>query len=341
MGWRWPWAPAEDREAEGGYTGIISQLVELQAAGTTQQASATAAMEAAAGALSRAFMGAAVEGPPDVAAVVSPRALGQIGRDLVRVGESLHVIRMGGRGLRLLPASTWYWEGGADPADWTCTATTYGPSASETYRVPFDSVLFVAWGSPTARPYHGLGPGSWARDTARLMSNAERSLANEAGGPVAQLLPIPQDGGDGAEGEDADALAGLKADCRIREGKRAARGNDLGRMGRGCRERAAERLEGDAARAATPRGVRQGRGRFVLPVSRRGWRASRAVRRGRGRNRDARELAAMAHGGGAPARGATRNRTHGEIRDARLAQIRRLPDGHGFPLPSVREARRG
>ena len=87
MGWRWPWAPAEDREAEGGYTGIISQLVELQAAGTTQQASATAAMEAAAGALSRAFMGAAVEGPPDVAAAVSPRALGQIGRDLVRVGD--------------------------------------------------------------------------------------------------------------------------------------------------------------------------------------------------------------------------------------------------------------
>ena len=69
MGWRWPWAKAEDREAEGGYTGIISQLVELQAAGTTQQASATAAMEAAAGALSRAFMGAVVEAHP----TTSPR----------------------------------------------------------------------------------------------------------------------------------------------------------------------------------------------------------------------------------------------------------------------------
>ena len=216
---RWPWSKAEDRQATGGtYTSIVSALVDLQASGTTQATSATAAMEAAAGALSRAFMGAAVEGPPDVAAAVSPRALGQIGRDLVRVGESLHVIRMGGRGLRLLPASTWYWEGGADPADWLCTATTYGPSASETYRVPFDSVLFVTWGSPTARPYHGLGPGSWARDTARLMSNAERSLANEAGGPVAQLLPIPQDGGDGAEDDDADALAGLKADIKAAKG---------------------------------------------------------------------------------------------------------------------------
>ena len=219
---RWPWqARAEDREATGGYTGIISQLVELQAAGTTQQASATAAMEAAAGALSRAFMGAAVEAPPDIAEAITPRVLAQIGRDLVRVGESLHVIRMSGGRLHLFPASTWYWEGGANPRDWTCTATTYGPSDSETWRVPFDSVVFATWGSPTARPYHGLGPGSWARDTARLMSNAERSLADEAGGPVAQLLPIPQDGGDGAEDDDSDPLSGLKADVK------AAKGNAL------------------------------------------------------------------------------------------------------------------
>ena len=212
---RWPWS-TEDREAEGGYTGIISQLVELQAAGTTQQASATAGMEAAAGALSRAFMGATVEGPPDIAEAVSPRVLGQIGRDLVRVGESLHVIRMSGGRLHLFPASTWYFEGAADPRQWLCTATTYGPSDSETWRVPFASVLFVTWGNPTARPYHGLGPGAWARDTARLMSNAERSLANEAGGPVAQFLPIPQDGGDGDE--DTDPLAGLKSDVAKAKG---------------------------------------------------------------------------------------------------------------------------
>ena len=146
---------------------------------------------------------------------MSPRVLSQIGRDLVRVGESLHVIRMSGGRLRLFPASTWYWGGTADPDGRLCTATTYGPSDSETYRVPYSSVLFVTWGSPTARPYHGLGPGSWARDTARLMSNAERSLANEAGGPLAQLLPVPQDGGDGG---DADPLAPLKTDIKNAKG---------------------------------------------------------------------------------------------------------------------------
>ena len=213
---RWPWSKPETREAVGGYTQIISQLIGAQAAGTTQQASATAAIEAAAGALSRAFMAATIEGPDDIAEAVSPRCLAQIGRDLVRVGESLHVIRYMGGKLQLIPSSTWYWEGNADPATWLCTATAYGPSGSSTWRVPMDSVVFVAWGSPTARPYHGLSPSSWSADTSRLMANAERSLADEAGGPVAQLLPVPQDGGDGADG---DPLAGLKTDIKDAAGK--------------------------------------------------------------------------------------------------------------------------
>ena len=189
----WPFnRKAEMREAAGGYTEIISRLIESQATGTTQQASATAAMEAAAGLLSRAFASATVDAPDDIAEAVSPRCLAQIGRDLVRVGETLHVIRMSGGRLRLFPASTWYWQGEADPADWTCTASVYGPSGSSTWRLPQSSVVFVAWGSPTARPYHGIGPAAWAAETARLSGNAERSLADEAGGPVASLLTIPE-----------------------------------------------------------------------------------------------------------------------------------------------------
>ena len=215
---RWPWQPrTEDRQAVGGYTQIISALIGAQAAGTTQQASATAAVEAAAGALSRAFMAATVEGPADVVEAVSPRTLGQIGRDLIRVGESLHVVRyMGGR-LRLIPCSTWYWEGNADPSTWLATCTAYGPSGSSTWRVPMNSVVYVAWGSPTARPFHGLSPSSWSADTSRLMANAERSLADEAGGPLAQLLPVPQDGGDGGD-EGADPLSGLKSDIKDAKG---------------------------------------------------------------------------------------------------------------------------
>ena len=117
----------------------------------------------------------------------------------------------------LSPAATWYWEGNVNPADWLCTATAYGPSGSATWRVPESSVVFVRWGVPTSRPYHGLGPAQWAADTARLVANSERSLAEEAGGPVAQLLPVPQDGGAGDE--DTDPLANLKTDIGAAKGK--------------------------------------------------------------------------------------------------------------------------
>ena len=217
----WPFVrKAETRAAVGGYTEIISALIGAQAAGTTQQASATAALEACAGTLSRSLMAAKVEAPPDIAEAVSPRTLGQIGRDLVRIGESLHVIRYMSGKLRMIPCSTWYWQGDADPSTWSCTATAYGPSGSSTWRLPMDSVVFVAWGSPTARPYHGLSPSSWSADTARLMGNVERrnverSLADETGGPLAQLLPVPQDGGGDS---DTDPLGGLKTDIRNAKG---------------------------------------------------------------------------------------------------------------------------
>ena len=198
-------------------------------------------MEAAAGLLSRAFASATVDAPDDIAEAVSPRCLAQIGRDLVRVGESLHIIRMMGGRVRLVPASTWYWEGDADPATWLCTATAYGPSGSSTWRVPMDSVVFAAWGSPTARPYHGLGPATWAAETARLSANAERSLADEAGGPVAALLTVPE-GNDAGSDDDDDALAGLRSPTSRR---RAA--------GRCCWRRL--RAATARARARAPNGI--------------------------------------------------------------------------------------
>ena len=215
----WPFSrKTEVREATGGYTSIISALIEAQASGSTQQASATAALEAASGLLSRAFASATVDGPDDIVAALSPRTLAQIGRDLVRIGESLHVIRMSDGRLRLAPSSTWYFEGPENPSEWIATCTSYGPSGSSTWRVPMDSVVFVTWGSPTARPYHGLGPATWASETARLSANAERSLADEAGGPVAALLTIPE--GQDAGSEDADdALAGLRADIGKARGR--------------------------------------------------------------------------------------------------------------------------
>ena len=179
--------------------------------------SSTAAVEAASGALSRAFASAEIVGPSWVQETVTPGVLAQVGRDLIRNGDSMHVIRVGRDGMvRLIPAASWHWEGSHDPDSWTVRATAYGPSTSTTWNLPASGVVFVRWGSTPGQPYVGTGPTSWAHTTARLQSEAERSLADEAAGPLAQLLAIPADGGDDSV---EDPLKMLRADISGARGK--------------------------------------------------------------------------------------------------------------------------
>ena len=213
----WPWQGRERRDSGSDFSDAVVRLIEAQATGTAADASSTAAVEAASGALSRAFASAEVVGPAWVQEAVTPGVLAQIGRDLIRSGDSMHVIRMGADGMvRLIPASSWHWEGSHDPETWTVRATAYGPSTSTTWSLPAAGVVFVRWGSNPGQPYVGVAPTSWAHTTARLGSEVERSIADEAAGPLAQLLAVPQDGGD--DGDD-DPLAGLKADIRAARGK--------------------------------------------------------------------------------------------------------------------------
>ena len=214
---RWPWSRPEKRESGGDFADAVVRLIEAQAAGTATDASSTAAVEAAAGALSRAFASADVQGEPWVREAVTPGFLAQCGRDLVRSGDSMYVIQVDRDGIvKLIPASSWHWEGSHDPDSWTVRVTAYGPSTSTTWHLPAEGVVFVRWGGTPSQPYVGTGPLSWAHTTARLQSETERSLADEAGGPLAQLLAIPQDGG--GDSED-DPLKLLKADIASARGR--------------------------------------------------------------------------------------------------------------------------
>lgn len=222
---RWPWqraeAQRETRAAGGGYTDALVAALVAEAEGTTAaKATTTAALETAAGALSRIFAGCTVEGPEWAREAVDGPFLSLVGRDLVRRGESLHAIRYDAMGrLRLIPCSDWDWqEGGPDPSTWTVRATAYGPSASMTWRLPAASVISVCWGTESIRPYRGVGPAGFASLAARQTAETERSLADESAGPLAQLLAIPSDGGDGG---DDDPLKKLKADIKSARGKAA------------------------------------------------------------------------------------------------------------------------
>ena len=214
---RWPWQKIERRDSGGDFSDAVVRLIEAQAAGSAADASSTAAVEAAAGLLSRAFASATVEGESWARDAVTPNFLAQAGRDLIRSGDSMHAIRVGNDGaVLLIPCASWHFEGSHDPDSWSVRATAYGPSTSTTWNLPAASVIFIRWGSAPGQPYIGTGPTSWAHTTARLQSEAERSLADEAQGPLAQLLAIPSDGGDDS---DDDPLKLLRADIRAARGK--------------------------------------------------------------------------------------------------------------------------
>ena len=61
---RWPWQRRERRDSGGDFSDAVVWLIEAQAAGTVADASSTVAVEAASGALSRAFTSPGVAGPP-------------------------------------------------------------------------------------------------------------------------------------------------------------------------------------------------------------------------------------------------------------------------------------
>ena len=153
----------------------------------------TAAIEACAGFLGRTLSDADVEGPEWVQRAVSPAWLTQVGRDLIRAGEHMSCITMGREAaVDLVTASSWNFEGGILDRDQTVRVSVHGPSHAETKLVSTDAVVFLKWGSLPGSTYRGSGPTSWASLTAKLQAELARSLGDEAGGPIAQLLAIPK-----------------------------------------------------------------------------------------------------------------------------------------------------
>ena len=108
----WPFGSREKRAAQapgsqggGGYTdAVVRALLAHAAGGVSADPSATAALEAAAGAYARAFAVASVEPITPATRALSPAVLALMARDLVRRGEFVHVIDVDRDGARLTPA---------------------------------------------------------------------------------------------------------------------------------------------------------------------------------------------------------------------------------------------
>ena len=98
---------------------------------------------------------------------------------------------------------------------WFYRLDLFGPSGNVTRFVPAAQVIHARYAVDPARPWLGISPLGWARATGTLAANLEQRLGEEAGGRVAHLLPVPQDGGTG---NADDPLAPLKKDIALAKG---------------------------------------------------------------------------------------------------------------------------
>ena len=209
---RFPWQRRAETRASYG-DAVVTALLAAATGTRTENALTTAALEACAALFAGAFARAKVE--PAVAEV-TPALLSLIARDLIRRGASLHLLDVEDGMLKIRPAGSWDIRGTDDPMTWRVRLDLFGPSTSTSRYVGYDGVLHFRYAIDAARPWLGVGPLQWAGSTAALAGRLEAGLADEAGAPAAQIVPIPSDGGSGG---DDDPLKQLKADIAAAKGR--------------------------------------------------------------------------------------------------------------------------
>ena len=168
----------------------------------------------------------------------TPYGWHRFGRSLVREGASLSVVDMDGGGVvELVPAAFWNFENLPPRTEvdrestWQARVSTYGPSTSSTRLLPRDQIVFVRWGTSPGTRYRGQGPTSWAALTAKLQGEVERSLGDEAAGPLANFSRNPRT--PAPQKVMADIFGPLKAAIAAARGRALLLETTAGGGGRG------------------------------------------------------------------------------------------------------------
>ena len=213
----WPWArKAEDRASDAFGAAAVAALVAQASGGVNPaQAASTAAVEAAAGLLGRAFGAADVTAPEPIKRALTPATLEMIGRQIIRTGDHLVRIRVADNGGRIVldPVGDWDVRGSYDASTWTYRAHFGGPSRTTTARgLTRDECLHFMYAAEPRRPWIGLGPLQFAALAGRLSAEVAAALGDEAGAPRGSFLPVPKPGDD-------PTMSGFRAAVRGAAGK--------------------------------------------------------------------------------------------------------------------------
>ena len=209
----WPFGKTLETRDDSYSDVLIAALVGRAQGRSLSVPSATGALEACAGTISRGFAASEVTGPDALTQALTPSVLALIGRSLIRTGEVVFLIDTQAGKLRLIPAETHDVEGGPFPDEWEYRLTLGGPSRTITYDfVPADSVLHFRYAVDPSTPWRGNGPLAVAHLAGRLSAETVRALGDESSGPVGSLLGVPIDGADAT-------VASLKDDIKQAAGR--------------------------------------------------------------------------------------------------------------------------
>ena len=122
---RWPWQKTEKRE--NSLTDEIVARILARNAGTSEaNSNATAAVEVAAGLISRAFKTALVSGPRNRVKNLTPSCLAMIARALIRSGEIVLALHVKDGEIHLWPAADHDVFGTYDPGSGPTGSTCRG-----------------------------------------------------------------------------------------------------------------------------------------------------------------------------------------------------------------------
>ena len=180
---KWPFKRRTEHRAS--FTDAVATAIANEAAGAKSASPLqTAALEACAGLIGRAFASATVVSSSMVQGALDPATLCLIGRSLIRRGEIVLAIDTGNGGLSLIPASEVEIKGDHTPSSWRYKLTLPGPSRSVTRRVQADEVVHLRYSVEPGKPWLGVGPLQVAALAGRLSAETVKALADEAAGPV-------------------------------------------------------------------------------------------------------------------------------------------------------------
>ena len=219
------WPFGKPVEARASYTDSITNAILSAASSATATADGTAALESAAGLLSRGFASAEVSGGDGLP--ITPGFLSRVGRDLIWPGESVFLIDVdGGGAVRLHPVSSYEIRGSYDPDSWIYEVELAGPSRSARLVRPAAAILHFRYSADARRPGRGVGPLGRARISSRLLGEIETALADEVSGTRGVLMPSPLDGEDVTLTKLRSTVAGLRGRTAIVESMKSNWGAD-------------------------------------------------------------------------------------------------------------------